>query len=150
MPYDEGPLHEDPDGVAFPSTGGPPVLSLCSPCHSSLKKKKLPPLSLANKTFLGPVPEELKNLTVIEEAMIARCRCRFWIIQLKEENQDLVLVSTQGCVKGHVIIYPQQPSQIANILPPSIEEITSPVCVLFVGSSLPSPEWLHDHANPWL
>jgi hypothetical protein len=138
----------DPDGVAFPSTGGPPVLFLCSLCHSSLKKKKLPPLSLANRTFLGPVPEELKNLTVIEEAMIARCRCRCWTIQLKEENQDLVLFSTQGGVKGHVIIYPQQPSQNANILPPSIEEITSPVCILFVGSSPPSPEWLRVHAKP--
>lgn len=72
--------------------------------------------------------------------MIARRRCRCWIIQLKEENQDLVLVSIQGGIKGHVIIYPQQPLQIENILPPSIEEITSPVCVLFVGSSPPSPE----------
>ncbi|KAJ7805331.1 hypothetical protein B0H13DRAFT_1464607, partial [Mycena leptocephala] len=151
MPFDEGPLRDillDPDGVSFPLNGEPPVLSLCPPCHSSLKKKKLPPLSLANKTFLGTVPEELKNLTVIEEAMIARCRSKCWIIQLKEENQDLVLASTQRGIKGHVIIYPQQPSKVANILPPSIEEITSPVCVLFVGSSPPSPEWLREHAKP--
>ncbi|KAJ7739225.1 hypothetical protein DFH07DRAFT_681047, partial [Mycena maculata] len=80
--------------------------------------------------------------------MIARCRSKCWIIQLQEENHDLLLASTQRGVKGHVIIYPQQPSQIANVLPPSIEEITSPVCVLFVGSSPPSPEWLREHAKP--
>ncbi|KAJ7776558.1 hypothetical protein DFH07DRAFT_695204, partial [Mycena maculata] len=80
--------------------------------------------------------------------MIARCRSKCWIIQLKEENQDLVLASAQRGIKGHVIIYPQQPSKVANILPPSIEEITSPVCVLFVGSSPPSPEWLREHAKP--
>ncbi|KAJ7475562.1 hypothetical protein B0H11DRAFT_1643933, partial [Mycena galericulata] len=80
--------------------------------------------------------------------MIARCRSKCWIIQLREENQDLVLASTQRGIKGHIIIYPQQPSRIAEILPPSVEEITSPVCVLFVGSSPPTPEWLRDHAKP--
>jgi hypothetical protein len=48
-------------------------------------------LVLANETDLGPVPNELKELTVIQEAMIARCRSKWWIIQLKKENQDLVL-----------------------------------------------------------
>jgi hypothetical protein len=113
MPFDDGPLRDliDCDGVSFPD-GGQPVLSLCTECQSLLKKGKLPPLSLANKTFLGPVPEELKNLTVIEEAMIARCRSKCWIIQLKEENQDLVLANTQHGIHGHIIIYPQQPSQV--------------------------------------
>ncbi|KAJ7804543.1 hypothetical protein B0H14DRAFT_2612245 [Mycena olivaceomarginata] len=67
MPYEEGPLHDllvDPDGVSFPDTGAP-TLSLCTTCHSCLKHNKLPPLSLANRNFLDPVPEELKNLTVI-------------------------------------------------------------------------------------
>ncbi|KAF8157746.1 hypothetical protein K438DRAFT_1620612, partial [Mycena galopus ATCC 62051] len=121
MPFDEGPLRDiliDRDGVSFPSDGGDPVLSLCSECQSSLRKGKLPPLSLANKTFLGPVPEELKDLTVIEEAMIARSRSKCWIIQLKEENQDLVLPNTQHGIKGHIIVYPQQPSALATILPP--------------------------------
>ncbi|KAJ7251180.1 hypothetical protein B0H12DRAFT_1202807 [Mycena haematopus] len=80
--------------------------------------------------------------------MIARCRSKCWIIQLKEENQDLVLASTQRGVKGHIIIYPQQPSKLVQVLPPSLEDIISPVCVLFVGASPPSPEWLRDHAKP--
>ncbi|KAJ6555791.1 hypothetical protein B0H19DRAFT_1210746 [Mycena capillaripes] len=80
--------------------------------------------------------------------MIARCRSKCWIIQLREENQELILASTQRGIKGHIIIYPQQASKIADILPPSVEEITSPVCVLFVGASPPTPEWLRDHAKP--
>ncbi|KAJ6485264.1 hypothetical protein DFH09DRAFT_837749, partial [Mycena vulgaris] len=80
--------------------------------------------------------------------MIARCRSKCWIIQLKEENQDLVLASTQRGVKGHIIIYPQQPSKLADVLLPPIEEIISPVCVLFVGSSPPTTEWLREHAKP--
>ncbi|KAJ7218156.1 hypothetical protein GGX14DRAFT_533656 [Mycena pura] len=80
--------------------------------------------------------------------MIARCRSKCWIIQLREENQDLVLATTQRGIKGHIIIYPQQPSKISDILPPSVEEITSPVCILFVSSSAPTPKWLRDHAKP--
>ncbi|KAJ7847669.1 hypothetical protein B0H13DRAFT_1557877, partial [Mycena leptocephala] len=112
-----------------------------------LEEEKMPALALANKMFLGSVPPELKDLTIIEESMIARCSSKCWIVQLKEENQDLVLASTQRGMKGHIMIYPQQPSNIASILPPSLE-ITSPVCVLFVGSSPPTPEWLRDHAKP--
>ncbi|KAJ6525872.1 hypothetical protein DFH09DRAFT_850352, partial [Mycena vulgaris] len=134
VPFDEGPLRDllvDLDGVSFSTDGSLPLLSLCSTCHSSLKNKKPPPLSLANRPILDPVSEKLKDLTVIEEATIARCRSKCWIIQLKEENQDLVLATTQHGIKGHIIIYPQQPSKIAQILPSSIEEITSPVCVVF-------------------
>ncbi|KAJ7200369.1 hypothetical protein GGX14DRAFT_310037, partial [Mycena pura] len=80
--------------------------------------------------------------------MIALCRSKCWIIQLREENQDRVLQTTQQGMKGHIIIYPQQPTKVASILPPSVEEITSPVCVLFVGSSPPTPEWLRLHAKP--
>ncbi|KAJ7891998.1 hypothetical protein B0H13DRAFT_1625762, partial [Mycena leptocephala] len=97
--------------------------------------KKMPALALANKMFLGSVPPELKDLTIIEEYMIARCRSKCWVVQLKEENQDLVLASMQRGMKGHIMIYPQQPSNTASILPPSLEEITAPVCVLFVGSN---------------
>ncbi|KAJ6531529.1 hypothetical protein DFH09DRAFT_1409330, partial [Mycena vulgaris] len=80
--------------------------------------------------------------------MIARCRSKCWIIQLKEENQDLALASTQRGIKGHIIIYPQQPSKVADVLPPAVEEIVSPVCVLFVGSSPPTTEWLRERAKP--
>jgi hypothetical protein len=151
MPFEEGPLRDlllDPLGVSFPTDGGPPVLSLCKTCHSYLKKKKMPTLSLANRMFLGSVPDELKNLTVIEEAMIARCRSKCWVIQLKAENEDIVVQSTQRGMKGHIIVYPQQPSKVADILPPSIEEITAPVCVLFVGSSAPTAEWLREYVKP--
>lgn len=50
-------------------------------------------------------------------------------------------------MKGHIIIYPQQPSEIANLLPPSKQEILTPVCVLFVGSTPPA-EWLDEKAKP--
>ncbi|THU77749.1 hypothetical protein K435DRAFT_586584, partial [Dendrothele bispora CBS 962.96] len=79
--------------------------------------------------------------------MIARCRAKCWIIQLKEEERASDPITQRG-VKGHIIIYPQQPSAVAKLLPPSIEEISSPICVLFIGSQPPSREWLRTKAKP--
>ncbi|THU92912.1 hypothetical protein K435DRAFT_829580 [Dendrothele bispora CBS 962.96] len=79
--------------------------------------------------------------------MIARCRAKCWIIQLKEEDQAKSDITQRG-VKGHIIIYPQQPSAVSRILPPSIEEISSPICVLFIGSQPPTEEWLRTKAKP--
>ncbi|KAJ3911527.1 hypothetical protein F5877DRAFT_85843 [Lentinula edodes] len=78
------------------SNDGKYVLSLCQPCHSALKNRKTPALSLANHLFLGAVPEELKDLSVVEEAMISRCRAKSWIIQLKEDNGFITPTNQRG------------------------------------------------------
>ncbi|KAG2148982.1 uncharacterized protein EDB93DRAFT_1278922 [Suillus bovinus] len=80
--------------------------------------------------------------------MIARCRAKCWIIQLKEENQDLQLSSNQRGMKGHIIIYPQRPEGIAKILPPPVSDIITPICVIFVGSCPSTREWLEEKAKP--
>lgn len=70
-------------------------------------------------------------------------------MQLKEENCERgSSPNAQRGVKGHVIIYPQRPSAISKILPPPIDEISTPMCVIFVGSSPPSDEWLRTKAKP--
>ena len=73
--YSIGPLKYtfiDPLGISS-DENGESLLLLCKSCHSALNRDKLPPLSLANGTYLGPVPPELQDLTPIKEAMIARC-----------------------------------------------------------------------------
>jgi hypothetical protein len=79
--------------------------------------------------------------------MIARCRAKCWIVQLKEENQSVITPDSQRGIKGNVIIYPQRPPEIANLLPPSKKDILTPVCVIFVGS-IPTTEWLREKAKP--
>ena len=137
----------DPKGVSS-DDGGNVILTLCKTCHSSIQSKKTPPLSLANHMALGDTPDELKDLTVVEEAMIAKCRAKCWVIQLKEENSGLLVPNSQRGVKGHIIVYPQRPSAIATVLPPPLQEVSTPICVIFVGSSPPSKEWLQKKAKP--
>ena len=49
------------------------TLTFCKECYSYVLKGKTPPLSLANHLLLGDVPSELRDLTPVEESMIARC-----------------------------------------------------------------------------
>jgi hypothetical protein len=52
-------------------------------------------MALANHHFLGMAPDVFKDLMVIEEAMIACCRAKCWVVHLKEENQNLHLPYSQ-------------------------------------------------------
>lgn len=126
-------------------------LTLCKSCKSSIQSGRVPPLALANHMVLGEIPDQLKDLTVVEEAMIAMCRAKCWVVQLKENISDSSFASSpnaQRGVKGHIIIYPQRPSAIAKILPPPLDDISTPMCVIFVGSTPPSDEWLREKAKP--
>lgn len=73
---DNNDIHTDSDGKCN--------LILCWLCFKSLNNGKAP-LAFINCNFLGLVPDELKDLTVIEGAMIASCRVKCWIVQLKGE-----------------------------------------------------------------
>jgi hypothetical protein len=109
LPFTDGPLQNlllDPAGVDF-GDDGEPALSLCQECCFSLEKGVVPPLSLANRMFLGEVPDELKDLTAVEESMIALCRAKCCIVQLKEDNENATNTINQRGMKGHIIIYPQ-------------------------------------------
>lgn len=153
-PISSAPCPSQPDiivtekGLSIDDDTGELFVTLCKLCHSSIRSNKLPPLALANDMILGNIPHELADLTVVEEAMIAQCRAKCWVIQLKEEHSELMVPNAQRGVRGHIIIYPQRPSAIATILPPSLEEVSTPICVVFVGASPPSKEWLQQKAKP--
>lgn len=145
--------------VAGTRDGG--SLWTCRFCYRTLSKNVMPRCALANGMFVGEVPDCLKDLTVVEEAMIARRRAKCWIIHLNEggggvhrtdagASHGASLPSTQRGMKGHIIVYPSAPQNIGSVLPPSMEETVTPMCVVFVGSCRPSKEWLRTKAKPLL
>ena len=90
----------------------------------------------------------LRDLTFIEESAIALCHVKAYIVKLKGDTIDGVnLPNLQKGMKGHVIIYPQNVDVVAKKLPPSIQDIVTPICVLFVGASGPLKEWLQKNAR---
>ncbi|KAI9064819.1 hypothetical protein FKP32DRAFT_1569157, partial [Trametes sanguinea] len=66
----------------------------------------------------------------------------------KENDDSPVLPSAQRGMKGHVIVHPQRPENLASVLPPAMEDILAPICVIFVGSRIPSRDWLENKAKP--
>ncbi|EMD41246.1 hypothetical protein CERSUDRAFT_40391, partial [Gelatoporia subvermispora B] len=124
-----------PDGIVGGPNSEQIEVVLCTPCLSLLGHNKLPALSLVNNTYPGPVPDELAALTPIEKSLITSSRAKCWIIQLKED-------------KCHVVIHPQQPGDVARVLPPSIKDAMTSIFVVFIGSVLPSKEWLLSKAKP--
>ncbi|KAJ7590290.1 hypothetical protein C8J56DRAFT_1048455 [Mycena floridula] len=81
----DGPLKDlllDHAGVMY-DHDGVPYLALCKTCRNAYRRKDIPPLALSNRMSLGAVPPELQGLTSIEEAMIARCRAKCWIVMIK-------------------------------------------------------------------
>ena len=138
----------DENGISLSYDGMKKILSFCPECYKNIKKGKTPPLALANHMVLGEIPPELQDLTIVEEAMIARCQAKTWVVQLQEKTESINLPNVQRGLKGHTIIYPQQPESLAQILPPTVAEICTPICVIFMGSQLPSKEWLRTKAKP--
>lgn len=127
------------------------TVAVCNPCLRSLGRSSLPALALANSTWTGPVPDELKDLTSVEESMISLCRAKCWMLHLRNDKDGAHKTyspTMQRGYRGSVIEFPQRPDRVATVLPPSIDEIEAMVCILFVGSTPPSKEWLVDKAKP--
>ena len=76
------------------------------------------------------IPDVLGELKMIEECMITHARAKSWIVKLQEQDTDFASPATQCDLKGHTIIYPQQPDRLASVvLPPVKDTITLPVLV---------------------
>jgi hypothetical protein len=128
LPYTEGPLAGilvDPIGVHLDGAGAL-YLSLCPPCKHALLRKKLPRFALANLNVIGAVPPELQSLTLVEELIISRCRAKLYIVKLQDCKDDVDLPVVQRGMKGHIIVFPQHPEHLPNVMPPTISDIISP------------------------
>ncbi|KAI1782008.1 hypothetical protein LXA43DRAFT_907044, partial [Ganoderma leucocontextum] len=132
------------------------VVQLCGDCGSAVRRNKIPPLAVANYNFLGEVPLELRELTFIEEQIVALSRAKCCIIHMKQDGEPASNLDSEGSrrpnaqrgFKGHIVIYPQRPGEVAQALPPPLADLVTPVCVIFVGSNAPSLDWLRKKAKP--
>jgi hypothetical protein len=88
---------------------------------------KRPPESLANFRWVGPMPDELKNLT-----WIARAHIIGRVVRLQARNQ-----ASHFAVKGHVILLPQDTTLRLDILPMTPASLPDVVRVVWTGKSAP-------------
>lgn len=137
---DEQNIMIDPAGVIQGPLGDITSLLVCSSCQKSLENGIRPPESLANYRWIGAVPPQLQGLTWIEELLIARSHLAGRIIRLQNRN-----ATTYFSLKGHVILLPQAPTKLLDILPLPPSSLPDIVRIVWVGRPVRNFDVLHDH-----
>ena len=125
----------DPLGIQREVSGS--NLWLYSTCHPRIMLGKRPPESLANFRWVGPVPDELKDLTWIEELLVAHAHIVGRVVRLQARNQ-----ASYFGVKGHIILLPQDTTLLLDLLPMSPASLLDVVRVVWTGKSAPDRDRL--------
>ena len=121
------------DHVAIQQEDSGSNVCLCSTCHSSIVLAKRPAESLANFRWVGPMPNELKDLTWIEELLIARAHVVGRVVRLQARNQ-----ASYFGIKGH----PQDTTLLLDVLPMTPASLPDVVRVVWTGKSSPDRDRL--------
>src|SRR5579859_7288698 len=125
----------DPNGIIDAAS-----LYVCHSCQKSLQAEVLPPESLANYRWIGPVPPELQDLTWMEELLIARAHLTGHIVRLQDRNS-----ASHFSLKGHVILLPQDTMKLLTILPLPPSNLPDIVRVVWVGKPVRDIDGLRDY-----
>ena len=102
---------------------------ICNHCRESVRKGKVPRLALANKLWIGNVPDELKSLRFVEKILIARVRHTCAYVKVSSGMRKM---------KANVIAFQSPMPKIYNTLPPPQEEISEVLAILFTGPAQPT------------
>jgi hypothetical protein len=112
-------------------------VDVCQDCVLSLVPKHskkdpipmLPKYALANKLYLGQLPDMLKDLTWVEEQVCALYRSTIYVYQLyhSDNPQDPYLA------KGNSCAHPQNTVSTARVLPRTPTDVAGCISVVFTG-----------------
>lgn len=143
---------------------------MCEACRRALVgKRRMPRLCLANWLYYAreelpvAVRKAFDKCTFTERRLLGRARCsrisyRFTELRRKKDEdhgdaaqhesgmpqtQDTSTNSyarSQRCMKGNVLVMPQNSTHLTAVLPPPPEVIRDTVCAVFVGRAKPTKE----------
>jgi hypothetical protein len=80
------------------------TISVCNKCYNTLSGGYLPVEALKNFCWIGPLPEELKDLTWVKEALVVRSHLFRGVFQFEERKHGEPAYSS---IKGHIVLVPQ-------------------------------------------
>ncbi|KAJ7662881.1 hypothetical protein B0H17DRAFT_900657, partial [Mycena rosella] len=100
-------------------------------CNSAVSRNSfisIPLRSYANGLWIGKIPDELRDMTFLEEQCIARARATKCMYKLS------LGPSGQFAARGNVCILPQDSTSFLNAMPAPLSQIRDEICVILVGS----------------
>ena len=106
------------------------LFTLCKLCHYKLVHQQLPPQALANYRWIEDLPEELKELTWLEEKLLTRRHLIESIVRLQDRHGYMEL-------KGHMILVPQNTTELVNILPRLASSLPDMIRVVWTDKNQP-------------
>jgi hypothetical protein len=109
----------------------------CKPCYISISQKRPPKYSAlngVNVTFCQSYPGFLQELTLVEECLIARSHPIASIVKLRPQR------ASYDRLRGHVVILPQEPGPLLEILPSADLNLVEKIKVIWFGDRTPTTE----------
>ncbi|TFK87838.1 hypothetical protein K466DRAFT_490148, partial [Polyporus arcularius HHB13444] len=126
-------------------------IRVCVECRIDLvDKKRMPKYALANWLYYGIdelpplVRAAFASATRCEKVLIARARSSKISFRFSDLRKDEDLtrrenpVVSQWCVKGNILVMPQNVTQMHDVLPPSEDALRDTICAVFVGRTQPT------------
>ena len=124
---------------------------ICVECeHDLCGKRRMPKYALANWLYYGydELPANARhafdNATRLDRVLISRARASKISFRFSELPGRTGLrgdpMTSQSCIKGNVLIMPQDSTRLSRVLPPSADVIRDTVCAVFVGGTKPTQE----------
>ena len=114
-----GVLLHCPPGALYTNDHSDAVDNVCNSCVSHLLRDRLPPLSLANRMWVGNIPVELKLLTLPRHVFVGRYFPATYIIKLYPKKKEACTWASAGCLsglRGNVSTYHQNTEDIADMV----------------------------------
>jgi hypothetical protein len=111
----------------------------CTTCHSAVSRGNIPKfsaLNLVNVTTCQHYPSVLEDLTVIEECLIAKCHPVGTILKLRPGGRPSP--SNYNALRGHMIVIPQNPGPLLQILPSPELRVDNLIKVFWLGKRAPA------------
>ena len=119
----------------------------CSICHSAASRGSIPKfsaLNLVNVITCQAYPSPLEDLTAIEECLIAKCHPVGVILKLRPGGHSSPM--TYNAIRGHMIVIPQDPGPLLQILPSPELRLDNLIKVFWLGQRAPG----HADLKPFL
>jgi hypothetical protein len=122
----------------------------CKECLHAIDSNRLPALSLANRMWIGHIPEELLRLTVPEQILVSLYHPRCYVYKLHPRNlwsNGASQSSLQNGLKGNVTTYELNMPNIVRMLegklmPRPTSILASMIAVSFIGAGHVPKTWL--------
>jgi hypothetical protein len=118
------------------SLDGPDYL-FCQSCFTAIKQLKPPKysaLNAVNVSFCQDYPVALQGLTLTEERLIARGHPIASIVKLRPHG------ASYQRLQGHIIVLPQEPGALLDILPSAEINLPDKIKVIWFGDRVPTAE----------